>query len=138
MNSPSQVALNFSWEEAIAEDIKALGGRKKLAPRLWPAEDEETAQERLKAALAPGHKQALKPSEILKIKQWARDAGSYALVNFEAQELGYRVEWVHPQDEADELRRDVRDLLQHVNQKLDRIERAEQRVAGSTVRELPR
>lgn len=138
MNSPSQAALNFSWEEAIAEDIKALGGRKKLAPRLWPAEDEETAQERLKAALAPGHKQALKPSEVLKIKQWARDVGSCALVNFEAQELGYRVEWVDPKDEADELRRDVRDLLQNVSQKLDRIERAEQRVTVSELRTVQR
>ena len=134
MNSPSQPSLNFCWEEALAEDIKALGGRKKVAARLWPGDDEETANDRLKAALSPGHRQALKPSEVLKIKLWARDASSYAVVNFEAQELGYRVEWIAPQDEADELRRDVRELLQNVNQKLDRIERAEQRVSLKVAR----
>lgn len=125
--------MYFTWEEALAADVMALGGRKKLAPRLWPSENEETAQERLKCALSPGHKQALKPSEILKLKELARDAGSYALVTFEAQQLGYRVEWVAPQDEAEQLRREVRDVLQDVSRKLDRIERAEQRAATSAM-----
>lgn len=119
--------MNFTWDEALAEDIKALGGRKKLAPRLWPADDEETANDRLKAALAPGHKLELKPAEILKIKEWARDVGSYGLMTFEAQLLSFKYEWINPQDEAEELRREVRNLLSEANQRLERIERAQKR-----------
>lgn len=134
MNAPSQPSLNFCWEEALAEDIKALGGRKKVAARLWPGDDEETANDRLKAALSPGHRQALKPSEVLKIKMWARDAGSYALVNFEANELGYRIEWINPVDEADQIRRELRDEFRSLNQKMDRLERVEQRATLKVAR----
>lgn len=134
-----QNSLHFTWDEALAADVHALGGRKKLAPRLWPSEDEDTRQDRLKACLSPTHKMELKPSEVLRIKEWARDAGSYALVNYEAQYLGHRVEWLDPQDESDELRRDVRDLLNTVNQKLERIERADQRAAsGSALKAVAR
>jgi hypothetical protein len=125
----AQAALAFTWHEALGEDIRALGGRKAVAPKLWPGEDEETANNRLKAAMAPGHSQELKPSEVLRIKEWARDVGSYALVNFEAQLLSFRVEWIEPENEAEMIRREVRDLMLAANQKLDRLEQTEKRVA---------
>ena len=126
---PLQANMHFSWHEALTDDVKALGGRKVLAPRLWPGEDEETANDRLKAALSPGHKQELKPSEVLKIKEWARDVGSYALVNFEAQLLSFRYEWIDPENEGEQLRREVRDQMLDISRKLDRIEQADKRAA---------
>jgi hypothetical protein len=128
-----QKSLQFTWDEALAEDVRALGGRKKLAPKLWPSEDEETAQDRLKAALSPGHKQQLKPSEVMRIKQLAREEGSTALVEFEAQELGYRIEWIDPVDEQAELQRDLKDLLTAVVKKQEMLERAVNRVPLKSV-----
>ena len=127
----AQEDMIFSWDEALAADIKALGGRKKVAPRLWPGEDEETANERLKAALSPGHRQQLKPTEVLKIKKWAREVGSDALVRFEDQELGRRGEWLDPENEAEQIRRELRDEFRALNQKMDRLARAEERAAQS-------
>jgi hypothetical protein len=128
--------MHFSWHEALAADVTALGGRKKLAPQLWPSEDEETAQNRLKAALSPGHAQELKPPEVLKIKKLAHAVGSDALVQFEAQDIGYRVEWIDPVDEQEQLDREIRDLLQVVLKKQEARERAVAR--ESQLKAVPR
>lgn len=112
-----------SWEEALQHDITALGGRKAVAPRLWPGEDEETANDRLKACMARGHKQALKPSEVLTIKAWAKHEGnSSALVDYEAQQLGQRVEWIDPEDEAAILMREVSHDYKRIEQRQKKLE----------------
>jgi hypothetical protein len=67
------------------------------------------------------------PEVVLRIKQLAREAGSTATVDYEAQQLGFQVTWVDPKDQAEQLRREVRDLLTDVSRKLDLVERAEQR-----------
>lgn len=113
-------------EDAIATDIKALGGPKKVAGWLTPAKGESGA-DWIRACLMPDRREKFSPDELLLIKRRAREIGSFATVTYEAQQLGYRVEWIDPQDEADELRRDVRDLLKVVNQRLERIERVEAR-----------
>lgn len=106
-----------TWEDARDADINALGGRKKLAARLWPADDEETRQSRIKACCAPGHKQEFKPSEVIAIKRWARESASTAMIDFEAHELHFRVEWVEPEDEKARLQREFIEAVD----RLDRI-----------------
>jgi hypothetical protein len=123
VNVSGQKDLLFTWHEALAEDIKALGGRKKVAPRLWPGIDEETAIERIKACLAPGHNQQLKPMEVLAIKQWAREVGSSALVEFEAQYLSYRVEWVSPANELEQIERENNELLKELLRRQERADK---------------
>jgi hypothetical protein len=123
VNVSGQKDLLFTWHEALAEDIKALGGRKKIAVRLWPGIDEETAIERLKASLAPGHNQQLKPMEVVAIKQWAREVGSSALVEFEAQYLSYRVEWISPANEIEQIERENNELLKELLRRQERAEK---------------
>lgn len=124
-----------SWEEALQHDISTLGGRKVVAPRLWPSEDEETANDRLKACMARGHKQALKPSEVLKIKAWAKqEANSTALVDFEAQQLGQRIEWIDPEDEAAILMREVSHDYKRIEARQKKLESLFEKIHRSGAR----
>lgn len=120
--------------DALGADIAAAGGFKAVAAKVWPSVSPATATQTLRNALNVDQPHKLAPDEMLAIKRLAHEAGSFATVNYEAQALGYRITWLDPKDEADELRRDVRDLLGVVAKKLDRIERADERAALKVVR----
>jgi hypothetical protein len=125
----SQQEMFFdSLFDAIGADIAAAGGFKAVAHKLWPSESLTTSAARLRNSINPEQPQKLCPDEVLQIKRLAYEHGSTATVDYEAQQLGYQTVWTDPKDEADELRREVRDLLATVTRKLDRIERAEDRV----------
>jgi hypothetical protein len=111
--------------DALGADIAAAGGFKVVSGKLWPAESNSAAK--LRNALNPDQPHKLCPDEVLQIKRLAYEHGSTATVDYEAQQLGYQCNWIDPQDEADALRREVRDLLASVTRKLDRIERADER-----------
>lgn len=113
--------------DAIGADIAAAGGFKVVASKLWPAEPLATSAARLRNSINPEQAQKLCPDELLQIKRLAYAVGSTACVDFEAQQLGYVCTWVDPADEAEQLNREVRDLLALVNRKLDQKTRAEDR-----------
>ncbi len=99
-----QAALfHDSIYDALAADVAAIGGVKKAAALLWPTNSD--AAGRLRACLSTEHAQKLDPEEILSIKRFARDAGSFATVTYESQALGYKLEWLRPEDEKAELQR---------------------------------
>lgn len=124
----NQVALfHDSIYDAYGADIAACGGFKKVGHKLWPTLDADDAAKKLRKCVDKDDAQKLSEEERMRIKEFARDVGSFAVVTYEGQHLGFRVEWLSPKDEADELRREVRDYLKAVNQRLERIERAEQR-----------
>lgn len=112
--------------DAIGADIAAAGGFKVVAGKLWPTESNAAAK--LRNSINPEQPHKLCPDEVLAIKRLAYECGSTATVDYEAQQMGFMAQWIDPKDEADELRRDVRELLATVNKKLDRIERADERV----------
>jgi hypothetical protein len=114
--------------DALGADIAAAGGFKVVAAKLWPTESSSTVAQKLRNAINTDQPHKLCPDEVLAIKKLAYEHGSTATIDYEAQQLGFQPTWIDPQDEADELRRDVRDLLATVNRKLDRIERADERV----------
>lgn len=119
-----------SWIEAIGEDIRMLGGRKEIAPRLFTDCDEETAQDRLKACLSPGHSMEFKPAQVLKIKKWALEQfGRSYTVEFEDEQLGLRHEVIDPEEERDALKREFIEAVRTQQRLLERIERAEQRAS---------
>jgi hypothetical protein len=113
--------------DAIGADIAAAGGFKVVAGKLWPSESTSTAATKLRNSINADQPHKLCPDELLQIKRLAYEHGSTATVDYEAQQLGYEARWVDPKNEADELRREVRDLLANVTKKLDRIERADER-----------
>lgn len=89
--------------DAIGADIAAAGGFKTVASKLWPAEAITSAANKLRNAINPEQAQKLCPQEVLQIKRIAREAGSTATIDYEAQQLSYRVEWIEPEDELKEL-----------------------------------
>lgn len=117
--------------DALGADIAAAGGFKTVAGKLWPTDSGSAATAKLRNALNPEQPHKLCPDEVLAIKKLAYEVGSTATVDYEAAQLGFQATWIDPKDEADELRRDVRELLATVNRKLDRIERADERVLRS-------
>ena len=121
-----------SLADAIGADIAAAGGFKVVAGRLWPAESNAT--QKLRNCLNVDQPHKLSPDEVLQIKRFAYEHGSTAIVDYEAQQLGYQVTWVDPETEAEVLGREIRDLLDAVNRKLDHKARAEERASLKVVR----
>jgi hypothetical protein len=125
--------------DALGADIAAAGGFKAVSSKLWPAENPLTAAAKLRNSINPDQPHKLSPDEALQIKRLAAEAGSHATVQFEAQQLGYRFEWVNPVDEQEQLDRDIRDLLQIVLKKQEARERAVQRAESrSAIGAVPR
>ena len=111
--------------DALGADIAAAGGFKVVAGRLWPAQ--ANADTKLRNSINPDQPHKLCPDEVLQIKRLAREAGSTATIDYEAQQMGYEVKWLDPKDQAEELRRETRDLLAKVLKNQERLERAEER-----------
>jgi hypothetical protein len=122
--------------DALGTDIAAAGGFKEVSGKLWPAEGVNSAAAKLRNAINPDQPHKLSPDEVLQIKRLAAEAGSYATIQFEAQQLGYRVEFINPADEQEQLDREIRDLLQVVLKKQEARERAVAR--ESQLKAVPR
>jgi hypothetical protein len=91
--------------EALTDDVKAAGGIKTVAESLWRNVDFDTRNTRLRNALNPDQAQKLDPQEVLLIKQWAREAGSTATIQFEAQALNFKFELTEPEEEQTALKK---------------------------------
>jgi hypothetical protein len=111
--------------DALGADIAASGGFKVVAGRLWPSDS--SGATKLRNSINPDQPHKLCPDEVLQIKRLAYEHGSTATVDYEAQQLGYECNWIEPEAEAAKLDREIRDLLETVNRKLDRKAKAEDR-----------
>lgn len=95
-----------SLDDALIECVKAAGGSKVVASRLWPAKLVDAAQRHLLACLNEGRAEHLKPDEVLLVMRLARDAGCHTGMGYLAHALGYAEPVpTAPRDEAAELQR---------------------------------
>ncbi|MFU8837891.1 MAG: hypothetical protein ACNA75_06260 [Thiohalomonadaceae bacterium] len=99
------------WHEdindAIAADIMACGGYKKMALELWPALKMETAYARLKACLNHDKAEKLSPEEISLITRMARQRGSLATLTYMLREAHCADPApIEPEDEKARLQRE--------------------------------
>lgn len=108
--------------DALGADILAAGGYKAVAGKLWPAENPTSAANKLRNAVNPEQAQKLCPQEVLQIKRLAREVGSFATINYEAQQLGYSVTWIDPDDELERLERENNELLKELLRRQERLE----------------
>jgi hypothetical protein len=115
---------NVLWHDtiydAIGADIAAAGGFKSVAGKLWPSESPSTAATKLRNAINPDQAQKLCPEEVLRIKQLAKEAGSFATVQYEARELAFDFSWIQPEDELTRLQRRATDLMEQLQRELKR------------------
>jgi hypothetical protein len=97
----NQQALFFETIfDAIGADIAACGGFKAVAGKLWPTESVTTASAKLRNCVNPDQPHKLCPQEVLRIKQLAKEVGSFATISFESTELGFKFNFVEAQQEA--------------------------------------
>lgn len=108
--------------DALGADIAAAGGFKVVAGKLWPAENPTTAATKLRNAINPDQAQKLCPQEVIQIKRLAKEAGSFATIQYEAQQLGYAVTWIEPEDELQRLERENNELLKALTKRLERAD----------------
>lgn len=124
---PDQQSLFFdSIYDAIGAAVSALGGKKKVAPLLWPHLKTETAYTRLAHCLSDEFPEKLSPEELKFLIQQGRQVGCHAIMAYLSAEGGYvPPQPADPVSEADELRREIRDGVAKLNRMMERLERAE-------------
>ena len=114
--------------DALGADIAAAGGFKVVAGKLWPSESPTLAAAKLRNAINPEQPHKLCPDEVLQIKRLALAAGSSATIQYEAQQLGFRVEWVAPEDELERIERENNEILRSLAKRLERKEQLQSRL----------
>lgn len=124
---PEQTNLfHDSIHDAVGAVISALGGRKKVGLLLWPHLKPETAYTRLAHCLSDEFPEKLAPEEVLFLVKKGREIGSHAIMSYLSMEGGYAPPvTVDPLNEADSLRREIRDSLSALNRKVERLDRLE-------------
>lgn len=121
--------------EALVAAVKALGGSKVVACRMWPDLGADQAQRKLLDALNPDRPHHLTPEQMVFVMRLAREAGHHGMMHFLAEELSYTPpQPVAPRDEADELRRQVLEMGRALQQTLERLDGLERRAAPGGVR----
>ena len=94
--------------EALIECVKAAGGSKTVGAALWPEKAPDAAQRLLLDCLSDDRPQKLAPEQLMLVAKLARDRGCHALACHVAEALSYAEPVpIKPNDEADELRRQV-------------------------------
>jgi hypothetical protein len=126
---PEQAALFYdSIHDAVGTVINAAGGKKKIAGELWPHMKVSTRETRIAHCLSDEYPEKFSPEEMGYLRRLGREIGCHAIAEYEASEAGYAApQPVNPVDEAEALRRDIRDSLAALNRKVERLERTESR-----------
>lgn len=120
--------------EALIECVKAAGGSKAVAAKLWPAKaarDIDDARRYLAGCLNPDRQEKLSLDEVLLILSEARTRGCHVGMQFLAATLSYaEPQPVEPKDEADELRRQFIESTRALAKMAERIESLERPAAA--------
>jgi hypothetical protein len=78
-----------SFDDALVEAIRSLGGSKKVGVELWPTMDIGAAQRKLIACMSESRPEKLSTDEVMFIMRRARDAGCHVVIEWMCAELGY-------------------------------------------------
>lgn len=95
-----------SFADALRECVLALGGTKVVAARMRPEMPVDHAARWLSDCLNAERREQLHPEQIIWLLREARAINCHAGMSHLAQEAGYSVTPVEPEDERDRLQRD--------------------------------
>lgn len=89
--NPSQSELPFfeDLNDALRALVKALGGTKVVAAKLWPEKPITESQPLLSDCLNPLRREKLSPQQLVLMLRWGREAGYHATLAYICQETGY-------------------------------------------------
>jgi hypothetical protein len=123
-----------SFDEALQECVRAVGGSKPAGKLLFPEKSVEAGQSHLLRCLNPNCPEKLGLEHLILLMKAARHNGCHAAMEFLAHVLGYHKPTpVAPEDEADELRRQsIRAInqLQKITDRLSELDRQPVKLRG--------
>lgn len=101
-----QALFHEDVNDALRSAIKACGGTKAVAAKLWPEKTMNDAHSYLNDCLNVARPAKLSPEQVLLLLKWAHEQGYHGAMHYIAQECGYEAKPVEPVDELTELIRD--------------------------------
>jgi hypothetical protein len=102
--------------EALKAVISALGGAKKVGPRLWPEKTMEAAQQLLLACLNIERKEHLTPEQMMLLLTWGHVAGCHIGFEYMADAVGYeKPRAISREEKQAELMRDFNKQVERLN-----------------------
>lgn len=113
--------------DALQAAVKALGGYKKVGPRLRPELGDEAAGNWLRDCLNPARREKLSPEQVVWLLRTAREAGYHAAMHYVAFDTGYKAQPVDPQTQETELQERFIAAVEHlegIKAQMVRIQRA--------------
>lgn len=103
--------------EALREAVRALGGNKKVGPKLWPELLEEQAANRLRDSLNSEKRDKLSPEQVILLLRLACEAGFHGAMGFVSFSARYEAPRpVLPEDQENQLQRQFVDAVQALQQ----------------------
>lgn len=114
-----------SLNHALIDAVKALGGSKVVAAKMWPEKDALAAQRHLLACLNEDKPERLSPDHLMLLLRMARDIGHHAAFSYMSGLLSYaEPQPINPRDELIELLRMYEQDKKRSAVRDERIERA--------------
>lgn len=100
MTTPHQPKLHYDdLDDALSDLVQALGGFKKVGPRLWPSLPQEDAANRLRHCLNKSRREKLDHHETVQLLGWGRELDFHGAKHFVDDATGYdRSTPVNPKD----------------------------------------
>jgi hypothetical protein len=104
----TQDALFYeSLNDALDAVVKACGGAKAVACKMWPEKTPDAAHRLLLACLNESRVEKLSPEHVLMLLRMGRERNCHAAINFLCRESGYGDPLpVDPEDEKARLQRE--------------------------------
>ncbi len=117
--------FNETIEEAIADDIKSLGGPKAASGLFFTDKTPEQGAYVLRAWTSESKAERPSPSQLMLLIERARAAAGYSEVaRYMEQRLCCRIEFLSPEDELARLQQqfvNAVDVVKHVGDRIERL-----------------
>lgn len=89
-HQPHQMKMHYDdLDDALVDLVGALGGFKKVGPRLWPTLPQEDAAQRLRHCLNKSRREKLSHHDTITLLRWGRELGFHGAKHFIDRDTGY-------------------------------------------------
>lgn len=130
-----QALFHEDINDALRAAVKACGGTKSVASKLWPEKGVNDAQSYLNDCLNTARSAKLSPEQVLLLLRWAREAGCHDAINYLCAATGYESPVpVDPEDELQRMLREYLDIQRRGDQLKPRIDEAVSKMAVRSVK----
>lgn len=121
--------MNETIEEAIADEIKALGGPKQVAGVFYADKTPEQGAALIRPWCLPNRPEEPSPSQLLLLIEMAKAKQGYSeIARFIEQRLSCRIQWLDPEDEQARLHREFVNAVDRLESIQKRMERNDTRL----------